>query len=222
MAEQQPQSSGVQELIDRLSEEGVAEGERQAENLRDEAQKKAGEILAAARKEAGDIVEQAKGEAERFKKAGEEALQLASRDAVRNLQSQIHVGFRNKLRELLAHTLQDGEFLKQMILEVVRCAAPPEEAGPIEIRLAAECITDDELRKRIESGEEGQIVDFIQGMTGDGIREGFTLATSETDQPGIRVRVVEDDVEIELTESSLSELLARHLLPRFRAVMQSL
>jgi hypothetical protein len=34
------------------------------------------------------------------------------------------------------------------------------------------------------------------------------------------VRLVDEDVQIDLTESAISELLLRHMLPRFRALLR--
>ena len=39
-------------------------------------------------------------------------------------------------------------------------------------------------------------------------------------QSGFTVRFVNQNVEIDLTDQTIAELLARHLLPRLRAVMR--
>ena len=36
---------------------------------------------------------------------------------------------------------------------------------------------------------------------------------------GIRVRLLDDDLEIDLTDEAIAELLLEHLQPRFRAVL---
>ena len=40
------------------------------------------------------------------------------------------------------------------------------------------------------------------------------------DQNGLTVRVVNENVEIDLTDEAISDLIAEHLLPRFRAIMR--
>jgi len=177
--------------------------------------------LDAARSQANEIVEQAREEAEQFRNAGEEALKLSCRDAVRDLQNQIHEGFRRKLQELIAETLQDADVLKQMIAEVARKSAPDESAGPVEVLLPETALNDDEIKKLIRSGKEDSLLDFVRGLTGDGVREGFSLRTSEGGPAGIRVRIVNEQVQIDLTEKGLTDLLSVHLLPRFREVMRN-
>ena len=38
---------------------------------------------------------------------------------------------------------------------------------------------------------------------------------------GARVRLVGEDLEIDLTDDAVSQLLLKHLLPRYRAILQS-
>ena len=88
----QENASGVQELINRLSQEGVAEGQRQADGIVNDAQRKADAILESARKQAADMLSKAREEASQYQAAGEEALRLAARDAVRDFGAKIHAG----------------------------------------------------------------------------------------------------------------------------------
>ena len=104
---EQASTSGVQELIDRLSHEGVAQGQKQAEEIVRDAQKKADETLDEARQQANEILKQAREEAQQFQAAGEEALRLAARDAVRDFGSLIHDGLRQRLQELVHHQIKD-------------------------------------------------------------------------------------------------------------------
>jgi V/A-type H+-transporting ATPase subunit E len=212
-------TSGVQELIDRLSQEGVAEGEKRAEEIIQEARQKADHLLETARREASQIVEQANRQADHFRTGGEEALKLACRDAVRDLASRLHEGFRNRLQELVRHELRDVQLLRQMILEIVRKAKPTGEDAEMNVLLPPQAAEEGEIRKRIQAGEEDALTQFVQELLGDEVRKGFTVGLGEDEQTGLRVQVANQNVEIDFTEESISELLAQHLLPRFRAVM---
>jgi V/A-type H+-transporting ATPase subunit E len=52
------------------------------------------------------------------------------------------------------------------------------------------------------------------------LREGVTFGVANDGESGIRVCLVDQDARIDLTESAISELLLRHLLPRFRALLR--
>ena len=213
-------SSGVQELIDRLRDEGVAKGQEEADGLVTEARKKAMDILDDAQTAAEKIIGGAQSEADRICSSGEEALRLAARDAVLKLQEAIGEDFMRKVRKLVSHTMGDQEFLKRLILEIARKAAPEQEAGTIEVLLPDNVVTLEELRQNPEQAVEGTLSHFVLGLAGDVIREGLSFGVSAGDVPGVRIRLVDEDVEIELTDETISALLMDHLVPRFRAIIE--
>jgi V/A-type H+-transporting ATPase subunit E len=51
------------------------------------------------------------------------------------------------------------------------------------------------------------------------LREGVGFGVAEDGKPGILVKLVGEDMQIDLTEGAISQLLLRHMLPRFRAVL---
>ncbi len=216
---EQTSTTGVQELIDRLSQEGVSEGQRQAENITTRAQQQADDLLESARQQADAIVKQARDEAQQFQTAGEEALRLAARDAVRDFGARLHDGLRNRLQELVQHQLQDPKLVKRMILQVTRQATEG-LGGEAEILLPPEVVSEEEARRRIEAGEQDLLTEFVQGLIGQDLREGFTVDLGSQHHSGVVVRVVNQNVEIDLTDEAIADLLAQHLLPRFRAIMR--
>ncbi len=51
------------------------------------------------------------------------------------------------------------------------------------------------------------------------LREGVDLKPSGETNGGMRVRLVGEDLEIDLSDEALSELLLGYLIPRFRAIV---
>ena len=212
---------GVQELIDRLSQEGVAEGQQQAEKIVVEAQRKADDILESARQQAIQIRNQAREEANQYQAAAEEALRLAARDAIRDFGARIHDGLRTRLQQLVQHQMKESELIRSMILEISRQATKGLDEEQIEVSLPAEIVTEQEARNRIQAGQPDALTQFVQGLIGEDLREGFTVSLGSQGQSGLTVRVVDQNVEIDLTDAAISDLLAQHLLPRFRAIMRN-
>lgn len=219
MAEETVKSSGVQELIDRLREEGVAKGHSEAETLLAEARKESMQILDDAKRKADEMLADARRETEQMKKAGTEALRLASRDVLLSVRESFQEEFVAKVRQLVSHTLQDRSFLEKLILEIAGRAVPRDADKPIEILLPDEPATVDDLRRHPESLEEDTLSRFAMGLAGDVVRDGVTFATNRETGTGVCVKLVEDDVQIELTDETLTELLMQHLLPRFQAIL---
>ena len=75
-------SSGVETLIERLREQGVEAGRKEARRIEAEARTRALEIEKAAEEKARQIVEQAVSRADAIKTGGKDALKVAMRDTV--------------------------------------------------------------------------------------------------------------------------------------------
>ena len=116
------ESSGVEELIGRLREQGVEEGKAQADALMEQTRLKAERHLDEAKREADGLLQRARENAEKTKRAGEEAVQLAVRDAILRLKSEMVDQFSDRVRRLVSRELNDGDFLKQLILEIGGCS----------------------------------------------------------------------------------------------------
>ncbi len=122
MSDDMSESSGVQQLIDRLHGQGVAKGKEEADALLSAARCQAMEILDEAKRQADGILSAAREEAERTRRSGEEAVRLAGRDAIIELTEALREDFFRKLHYLVQHQLEDESFLREMILEITRKA----------------------------------------------------------------------------------------------------
>lgn len=215
------ESSGVEELIQRLREQGVAAGRNQADELLEQARRRAEQRLDEARREAEEIVQRAREEATQTKQAGEDAVQLAVRDAILRLKSELVERFADRVRRLVTRELEDQEFLKHLILEVGRRASPPlDEAA--RILLPKDIVGLEQLRRSPEEVKEGTLSHFAVTVTKELLREGIEIGARDDDAAGIRIQLKDADLEIDLTDRAVAELLLRHLVPRFRAMMEGI
>ena len=215
-------SSGVQELIDRLREKGVQEGKEQADQLMAEARRRATEMLDKARQEAAEIVQQARMEADRLRAAGEEALRLAGRDAVLALKEEISEQFSSQVRRLVSGCLRDEQFVQRLILEIAGRAVPKDNSQPLELLLPEEMVPPQQVGCQAKEAKEGTLSHFVLALAGDLLREGVTFGVAADDRPGVTVKMVDEDVEITFDDKAVTEFLLRHLLPRFRTMMDGI
>jgi V/A-type H+/Na+-transporting ATPase subunit E len=214
------ESAGVENLIERLRDDGIAQGRSQAEALVSAAQKQASDIVAAAQREADAILVKAKQEAGKLKAAGETAIGLAMRDAILSLENELVNEFRNRLVNLIKGLLTDPAFLQRLILEVASKAAPASMGKPVELLIPADIVSLEDLQRKPEAAVPGTLMHFVLSMGGGMLREGIRFGVAEDAEAGIRVCLVDDEVRIDLTESAISDLLLRHMLPRFRALLR--
>jgi V/A-type H+-transporting ATPase subunit E len=52
------------------------------------------------------------------------------------------------------------------------------------------------------------------------LREGISFGVLDDGAAGIRVKLVQEDMQVDLTESAISQLLLRHMVPRFRTLLR--
>jgi V/A-type H+-transporting ATPase subunit E len=220
MATDTKQSSGVQDLIDRLREEGVSAGQSEADALLTEARKQSMTILDDAKREAEEILAAARAEAEKTKENGNEALRLASRNVLLKLKESFHEEFEKRVRKLVAFELKDTQFLEKLILELGRRSMPEDHETQVQLLLPADEVTEEELSGSVTDVKEGTLGHFVLGLAADVLREGLTFGVSDEGDAGVRVQLVEDDVEIELTDETITALLMQYMIPSFRAILE--
>jgi len=211
------ESAGVEVLIGRLRDQGIAQGKSQAEGLVAEAQRQAADIVTAAKHEADEIRVKANQDAEKLKAAGEEAIRQAMRDTILSMESELLAHFQNILRRLVTGVLEDEGFLERLILEVAGKAAP--SAKEAQVLLPGELVSFEDLQRKPEEARAGTLTHFVLALGGRMLREGVGFGVAEDGKPGISVKLVGEDMQLDLTEGAISQLLLRHMLPRFRAVL---
>jgi len=197
---------GVEDLIDRLKTDGVSKGKTEAESIIADAKRQAMSILDAARREADGIVSAAQGESERVRQTASQALQLAGRDALLKLRESFQLQFENRLRKLVGVELQNADLLSKMILEIAGKTRPDDDAA-IEVLVP------------FDSSQPDALSGYVAGLTSEMLRPGVTFGVGDDVAACVRVKLVDKDVEIDLSDEALALFLARFLVPRFRHIM---
>jgi len=218
-------SSGVDELIAKLRDEGVSAGRAEADSIVGDARAQAKKILDNANADARDRIEVARKESDAYRAAGEAALKTAMRDTVLDMKTALMERFSSDLKRLVSHQMQDPEVLKQMILEVAgRTRADGEvgDADELEVILPEEVVGLEELRVNPEELRKGRLTKFVLGLTGEMLREGVAFSGSQDIAAGIQIQLKDKDITLDLTEKAVAALLLQHLQPRFRAILEGI
>jgi V/A-type H+-transporting ATPase subunit E len=216
-------SSGVEALIERLRDQGVADGRRQADELIAEARHEAEAIVAEAKYEAEAILRQAREDAEMVQHAGEEALQTAMRDTVLKMKGHLSTRFSDEVRRLVSADMAQEAFLERLILEVAgraRRDAGLDRAEAIEILLPEDVVGLEELRRHPEKLREGSLSHFALSVANGLLRDGVELRSSDRLEGGIRISLQGGEIQVDLTPDKVAEVLLEHLHPRFRAILE--
>jgi V/A-type H+-transporting ATPase subunit E len=217
MTEQTPQASGVRELISRIRDEGVQAGQQEAERILAQARQEAARLVAEAKARSDELLQKAKAEVDSFKHAALEALKLAARDTRLQLEAEVLAAFERHVKRLVAPVTHNDELMRALILELAGRAA---ERYPKDARL--QILVSDLLAGKERENEELDkgLRDGVLGISSDMLREGVEIIPSSEVSGGARLRVVGDNVEINLTDEAISKLLLKFLLPRYRAILE--
>lgn len=221
MATDNATSKGVDTLIARLREDGVAAGRAEAEALKAEARQEAAKIIAKSKAEAETHLTDARKAADAYRAAGQEALQIAMRDAVLTMKAGLMAQFEADVKRMVSSTLADPTILRQMIVELVGRAR--ETVTPVEgteVVLPADIVGVDAIRENPDDIRSGTLTKFVLGLTQDMLAEGVTLHAADDLQGGIRARRADGVIELDLSDEAIASLIMQHLQPRFRAVME--
>ncbi len=216
-------ASGVETLLARLREEGVEAGRAEAARIVEAAERQARDILASAEADAIATRETARAEAERHRRAGEEALRVAVRDAVLQLKQELSDRFAGRIAGAISAAAEDPKMLERMILEVVgraRAEGGVDAAARVDVLLPRAAVGLEDLRRRPEELREGTLSHFVAAVAGALLREGVSFGRAEDGAGGLRVELREEAVVVDLSDRAIAEVILRHLQPRFRALLE--
>lgn len=214
-------SSGVQELIGRLRDAGVQAGEAEAERLVHEGHAKAHELVADAKAKAAALLEEAREAIAAEQSAARAAIQLAVRDTKLRLGEELRTVFQAQVRRLVSLEMKDRDFLRQLIATIAGAAtAELCHERPVAVELPAALFEEHGERSDFTAAGKEQLSHFLLAVSGEMLRDGVELQPGKGLAGGVRVRLLEEDLTIDLSDEAVAALLLEYLTPRFRAIVQ--
>ncbi len=207
--------TGVQALIDRIRDQGVQSANQEAARILAEAEAKASQLLAETQKQVEQLRAKAAADIAAEQAAAQEALKLSARDTVLRLKNVVAAAFETFVRRLVTTATQDRDLMKKLVLVLAGHSA--EELikdKQIQILLSDAIVTGQSDPKLRELGKQ-----TILSLSSDMLREGVELIPSSSIEGGAKVRLVGEQLEIDLSDKAIAKMLADHLLPRFQAIL---
>ncbi len=218
-------SHGIDALIQKLRDEGVSAGRKQADSILAQAKQSAKQMVDKANEEARKHLEASRKEAAAFQSAGEAAIKTAMRDTMLEMKSRLMQRFSADVKRLVGAELQHEALLKQLILEVAgkaRETLAASDAQQLEVVLPAQVVGLEALRNNPDELRSGKLTQYVLGLSDDIMREGVSFSASEDITAGIRIHMVDKEITLDLTDEAIAALLLEHLQPRFRAILEGI
>jgi len=208
--------SGVQNLVDRIRDQGILAANEKANKILRDTEVKSGKMLSDAKLEVEKLRETARLEIEADHAAALEALKLSARDAMLQLKAKVSSEFEVFVQRLVTSATRDEQFIKTIVL-VLAGHVEEELIGDKDIQiLISEVILTGKPNE--ELGERGK--QTILSLSSEMLREGVELIPSSDIQGGANVRLVKDKLEIDLSDKAIASLLYQRMMPRFQAILE--
>jgi V/A-type H+-transporting ATPase subunit E len=215
------QGSGVQELIDRIRQEGIASAQTEAEKILNAAREEAAVIRSTARAEAEQVMQQARAQVATDQAAGAEALKVAARDTLLEMRANIRKAFEQYVQRLVSAQTRNPEFVRSLVLVLAGEAAEKFiKDKSAQIFVAAAIAAKGNEAPALTPEQRQNILNTILGVSSDMLREGVDLFPDSEISGGARVRLVDEKVELNLTDTALTRVLLKYLLPRYAEIVK--
>ncbi len=197
----------VQELTDKLYNEGLSKGRQEADQLLAAAKKEAQEIIAKAKEEASAILSQAEKDAEGRKSAAASDIRMASGQAISALkQTAENLIVGKAVAAPVAKTMSDPGFVADLLKTVVASfKASDAEAKGLDVILPASM--KDGLEKAL-GGEISKVLGAgVEAKAVKGLADGFKIGPKE------------GGWQISFTADDFTNLVGEYLRPATRKIL---
>ncbi len=185
-------------LINKIKEEGVEQAEKDAGNVISHAQEKAKEIIKGAESKKADIIKDARIEAGNFRKGAEAAVKQAARDVL--------LGLRGRIAELFTRVVKDnisGELTPDVLKEVIVSAVKNFRKGEaLDIEVLVSKKDRDRLQKSLFSALAKEAKERLTLTGAPGIEKGFRIGEKGKDS------------YFDFTGEAITESFTRYLNPK--------
>ena len=198
----------LQELTDKLYNEGLSKGKKEAEDLKAAAVKESDRIIADARKEAGRIIADARKEAEelRTRRVGND-IRMASSQAISAVKQQIESIIISKaISSDIKKNLEDPELVKSLLTTVAK-AFNAADAAPAGLEAVLPASMQESLRE------------YFQQNAADAMDKGIDVTFSKQIQGGFRIGPKDGGYMISFAEGDFENILTEYLRPTARKLL---
>lgn len=180
----------LQELTEKIFQEGVERGNQEAEQIIAKAREEAASINKKATAEAEKIIEQAKQKALDIQNKAQSELKLSSRQALNNLKQQIAGLIIAKTVEAdIKKAFEDSAYVKELILAIIQKWNPSAD-GNLELSLILPADKETELKSFIESKAKSLLSKGLTMQFSGKLKNGFEISPSDG---GFKISFTDED-----------------------------
>jgi len=194
----------LQELTQKLYNEGLSKGKEEGEALLAKAQMEADELVKKAQEEAAAIIEKAKKEAADYKIKMEGDVKMASTQALQATKASIEGIIVTKAVEPVKEQLSGAAFLKEVITAVAQRFSTQES-------MDLSLVLPEKLQKELEP--------FVKGELAKTLGKGVEASFSKKVAGGFKIGPKDGSYFISLTDEAFQDLIGEYLRPATKKIL---
>lgn len=197
----------LQELTDKLYNEGLSKGKQDGEELLQKAKAESESIIAQAKAEAERIVAQANKEAEELRTKVMADVKMAATQSVAVTKQEIEkMVVTRTAAEGVKANMGNAAFVKELILSVVK-AFNPQNASPVDLSL----ILPESLKAEVEPFVKNEIANQFKGEV--------KVDYSKKMNGGFKVAPKDGGYVLQFTDEEFQNLVANYLRPATKKIL---
>ncbi|MBP5572965.1 MAG: hypothetical protein J6X40_02225 [Bacteroidales bacterium] len=197
----------LQELTDRLYNEGLSKGKQEGEELLRKAHEEAEGIVADAKAEAERIIAQANKEAEELKTKVTADVKMAATQSIAVTKQEIEqMVVTQAAQQGVKANMGNTDFVKELIMSVIR-AFNPQNASPVGLDL----ILPEALKAQVEPFVQNEIAQQFKGEV--------KVDYSKKMNGGFKVAPREGGYMLQFTDEEFTQLIANYLRPATKKIL---
>ncbi len=196
----------LQELTEKLYNEGLSKGKQEAEQLKANAKNEAAQIIAQAKEQAEQILAKAQADAAELKAKTENDVKMASQQTFTAIKKQIEEIITAKSLAPVKEAVNETAFLKEIIKAIVVAFNPSNTDS-----VALELILPTDKKEELESYAKETLAKICTA--------GIDVQFSKAIQGGFKIAPKGEGYMLSFTDKDFENIIAEYLRPKTKSLL---
>ena len=196
----------LQELTDKLYNEGLSKGKQEAEQMKANAKTEAAQIIAQAKEQAQEILAKAQSEAAELKSKTENDVKMASLQAFTAVKQQIEGVIIAKTLAPAKAAVAETEFLKEIVKAIVG-AFNPENSDSMALDII------------LPADKQAELEQFAKEQLSKICSAGVDVQFSKGVQGGFKIAPKGEGYMLSFTDKDFENIIAEYLRPKTKELL---
>lgn len=191
----------IQEITEKIYQEGISKGNAEAETIVSDARKEANDIISAAKKEADSLLKEARKKSEEIISNGQAELKLSSKQALNALKQQVTDTINGEIiHSSVSSAFDDRQFIQKIIEQAVKNWNAGTE--------------NPEITVLVPGNEEKKLIDYFTKSVKKLLDKGFEIKADESVKTGFQISPGDGSYKISFTGEDFANFLKQYLRPK--------